>query len=172
MPRLVRDLWFASAIAALTAQSSNPPDWQTAAGGTATFEVASVKPMAYELRHTPNFPLDNRNGFVPGGRFSAAFPLWAYITFAYKLPPAQQVPAGLPGWVNNWDNALYGIEARTPSSSTKDQMRLMMQALLADRFKLAVHFETREVPVFALTLIKPGQTGPKAASAFCGPALS
>ena len=40
-------------------------------------------------------------------------------------------------------------------------MRLMMQSLLADRFKLAVHFETREVPVFALTLVKPGQFGPR-----------
>jgi len=37
----------------------------------------------------------------------------------------------------------------------------MMQALLADRFKLKVHFETREMPVFALTLVKPGQRGPK-----------
>jgi uncharacterized protein (TIGR03435 family) len=40
-------------------------------------------------------------------------------------------------------------------------MRLMMQSLLADRFKLAVHFETREVPVLALTLVKPGKTGPQ-----------
>jgi bla regulator protein blaR1 len=36
-----------------------------------------------------------------------------------------------------------------------------MQSLLADRFKLAIHFETREVPVLALTLVKPGKTGPK-----------
>ena len=39
--------------------------------------------------------------------------------------------------------------------------RLMMQSLLADRFKLAVHFETREVPVLALVLVKPGRTGPR-----------
>jgi uncharacterized protein (TIGR03435 family) len=37
----------------------------------------------------------------------------------------------------------------------------MMQSLLADRFKLAVHFETREVPVFALTLANPGKLGSK-----------
>lgn len=37
----------------------------------------------------------------------------------------------------------------------------MMQSLLADRFKLAIHFETQEAPVFALTLVKPGKTGPK-----------
>lgn len=40
-------------------------------------------------------------------------------------------------------------------------MRLMMQSLLADRFKLKVHFETKDVPVFALILVKPGTLGPK-----------
>jgi uncharacterized protein (TIGR03435 family) len=37
----------------------------------------------------------------------------------------------------------------------------MMQSLLADRFHLAVHFETQESPVLALSLIKPGKLGPK-----------
>ena len=37
---------------------------------------------------------------------------------------------------------------------------MMMQALLAERFKLVVHKETREVPVLALVLVKPGVTGP------------
>jgi uncharacterized protein (TIGR03435 family) len=49
-------------------------------------------------------------------------------------------------------------------------MRLMMQSLLADRFKLAVHFETREVPVLALTLDKPGKLGPKLRPHSEGPA--
>ncbi len=40
-------------------------------------------------------------------------------------------------------------------------MRLMMQSLLADRFKLTVHFEAREAAVFALNLVRPGKTGPK-----------
>ena len=38
-------------------------------------------------------------------------------------------------------------------------MRLMVQSLLADRFKLAIHFETQQVPALALTLAKPGKTG-------------
>jgi bla regulator protein blaR1 len=37
----------------------------------------------------------------------------------------------------------------------------MMQSLLADRFKLAVHFETREAPVLAVMLVDPGRPGPK-----------
>jgi uncharacterized protein (TIGR03435 family) len=40
-------------------------------------------------------------------------------------------------------------------------MRLMMQSLLADRFKLLVHFEIREAPVFAMTLVKPCNSRPK-----------
>ena len=51
------------------------------------------------------------------------------------------------------------IEARAPANATKDQMRLMMPALLAERFQLAVHFETPEVPVLAMTLVKPGKPG-------------
>jgi uncharacterized protein (TIGR03435 family) len=40
-------------------------------------------------------------------------------------------------------------------------MELMMQSLLADRFKLVVHTETKEGPVYALVLLKPGKTGPQ-----------
>jgi len=40
-------------------------------------------------------------------------------------------------------------------------MRLMMQSLLAERFHLAAHYETREMPVYVLTRIKPGTWGPK-----------
>jgi Protein of unknown function (DUF3738) len=56
---------------------------------------------------------------------------------------------------------LFEIEARADGHPTKDQMRLMMQSLLADRFKLAVHFESREMNLFALVVVKPGKLGPK-----------
>jgi uncharacterized protein (TIGR03435 family) len=46
-------------------------------------------------------------------------------------------------------------------NTTKDQMRLMMQALLADRFKLALHYETQETQVLVMTLMKPGKMGPR-----------
>jgi uncharacterized protein (TIGR03435 family) len=64
----------------------------------------------------------------------------------------------------------FDIEARAAGNPTKDQMRLMMQSLLADRFKLRVHFETREGPVYALTLVRPGHTGPKLRPHADGPA--
>jgi len=65
--------------------------------------------------------------------------------------------AGLPEWVNH---DRYLVEATAPLHATKDQYRLMMQALLAERFGVKLHFEQREMPVLAMTLIKQGKTGP------------
>ena len=74
--------------------------------------------------------------------------------------------AGQPKWVSD----RYTIEARAEGDPTKDQFRLMMQSLLAERFQLKVHFETRNVPLLALTLIKPGKMGPKLRPHSEGPA--
>src|SRR5579863_8342925 len=141
------------------AQSPDVGDWQTAAGSKKFFDVASVKPTRTFDRGS-SFPLDDGNAYVPGGRLSASFPLWFYIRFAYKLAGSDQERAAavahLPEWV---DRDLFVIEARADGNPTKDQMRLMMQSLLAERFKLKVHFETKELPLFALTLVKPGTPG-------------
>jgi uncharacterized protein (TIGR03435 family) len=159
--RLVGHLMIlAAACTAMEAQSPDIPAWQTAAGGKMAFDVASVK-LSKSFR-PPLFPLDNRNAYVPGGRLSGTFPLEVYITFAYKLSltnEQRRVAFGhLPKSVGT-DS--FDIEARAEGNPTKDQMRLMIQSLLADRFKLAVHFETREGPVFELTMVKPGKRGPK-----------
>ncbi|HTA66746.1 MAG TPA: TIGR03435 family protein, partial [Bryobacteraceae bacterium] len=144
------------------AQPPAVPEWQIAAGGKMAFEVASIKPDPGPFR-PPNFPLDPGEAYRPvGGRFSADFSLTTYITFAYKLSLSsdqrQAMVAHLPSWVAA---ERFDIQARAEGNPTKDQMRLMMQSLLADRFKLAVHFETQVVPVLALVLVKPGKTGPK-----------
>jgi bla regulator protein blaR1 len=137
-------------------------DWQAAAGGKMAFDVASIKPGTPEtFRYSP-FPLDSGNAFTQtGGRFTATLPVLAIINFAYKIAPTpeqrQARLAHLPKWV---DTDLFLIEAKAPSNTTKDQFRLMMQTLLADRFNLAVHFESREASVYALSLIKAGKLGP------------
>jgi uncharacterized protein (TIGR03435 family) len=97
---------------------------------------------------------------MPGGRLSVGLGLEAYIGFAYKLDPAQNraVAAQIPKWAKE---QFYEIDARANGNPSKDQMRLMMQSLLADRFRLAVHFETRNLPVLALVMVAPGKTGPK-----------
>jgi bla regulator protein BlaR1 len=142
------------------------PDWQTAAGGKLSFEVASVKPT--NRPSPPTFSLDPGNAKPAGGRFSASFPLSAFIEFAYKLQPGEAEPALAKS--EKWARSgLFDIEAKAEGNPTKDQMRLMMQSLLAERFKLAIHFETHVVPVFALTLVKPGKTGPKLHPHSAGP---
>jgi bla regulator protein BlaR1 len=145
-----------------SAQAPAAPEWQIAAGSKMAFEVASVKLDPGPFR-PPNFPLDPGDAYRPvGGRFSADFALTTYITFAYKLSltpdQRQSMMAHLPDWVAT---DRFAIEARAGGTPSKDQMRLMMQSLLAERFKLAVHFETQVVPVLAIVLVKPGKTGPK-----------
>jgi uncharacterized protein (TIGR03435 family) len=150
-------------------RAQDATDWQTKAGGKMSFEVASVKLSKPDARQSANFLLDPSDSFQdvrtnerPNGRFSANSPLSSYVRFAYKLhlsTPAQlnDMISHLPKWVST---DVFEIQARAPGNPTKDQMRLMMQALLAERFQLAVHFETHETPVLAMTLAKPGKTGP------------
>lgn len=161
-------------MAILLAQSPDPAaDWQIAAGRKMAFEVASVKPG--KIPNDPGFPMDASGNFSRARRFSASLPLMVYINFAYKLtPPEQATPeqsgsalSHIPGWVRG--DEFFAVDATAEGDPTKDQLRLMMQSLLADRFKLAVHFETREVPMFALTLVKPGKTGPKLLAHAAGP---
>jgi len=126
-----------------------------------TFDVASVKPG--RKGWYPGFPMDNSNVYIPQGRFSASLPLWSYIEFAYKLGPnveqRRDAVAKYPKALSVDD--LFEIDARAEGKPGKDQLRLMLQSLLAERFKLAVHFERREVPVLSLTLATQGKTGPK-----------
>ena len=65
---------------------------------------------------------------------------------------------GAPSW---FDSERYNIEAKANGDPPREQMILMLQSLLADRFKLTVHHETRQLPVYALVLTKPGKTGPQ-----------
>jgi len=91
-----------------------------------------------------------------GGRYTATnVRLYDLITAAYQLKPLQL--SGLPDWGNSTH---FDIEAKTEGNPTRDEMNLMLQPLLADRFKLVVHHETRELSVFALVLSKPGKNGP------------
>jgi bla regulator protein blaR1 len=124
------------------------------------FEVASIRLAKPGTFIPQTFFLDLGYAKPPGGSFSYSFPLWGYIGFAYKIDivPAQEM---LGPQLPKWSNDNYVIEAKAEGNPSKDQMRLMMQSLLADRFKLKVHFESREGPVLALTFVRPGKLGPK-----------
>ena len=130
---------------------------QAPAGVRMAFDVASVKPDMSDAPASSRFPLGPGDGYAPGGFFSATNqPLVVYLRFAYKL--GQSDLPGLPAWVYN---ERFDIEARAQGSPTKDHMRLMMQSLLADRFKLIMHAQKQTKPVFNLVVAKAGKTGPQ-----------
>lgn len=162
-PALMAILLFALALYSwcVHAQSSDTVDWEKAAGGKASFDVASVKQetSAVQARAT-NVPLGSGDAFTPtGGLFSVKnVSLDVLIDFAYKptIEQSMAIMSQLPVWTKK--NS-YDVEARAKGDPTKDQFRLMVQALLVNRFKLALRFEVRQLPVFALVLAKPGKLG-------------
>src|SRR5688572_21386895 len=128
-------------------QPPPPPSWDAP---HLEFEVASVKinksgPMMSVMRTVPSeFRVTN-------------VPLRLLISLAYRASSYQMV--GGPGWI---DSERFDIVAKAPAGSTPDQTTLMMRGLLADRFKLKIHAETREVPIYALVLARSdGKLGPK-----------
>jgi bla regulator protein BlaR1 len=120
------------------------------------FEVASIKPNQSGERNV-------RMMNPPDGRFVATnVTLKMLIQIAYGVQEYQI--SGAPGWLNS---ERYDIEAKSDSSVddelhklSPDQIRLlkgrMLQGLLADRFKLTLRQETKELPVFALVVAKSG----------------
>jgi uncharacterized protein (TIGR03435 family) len=74
------------------------------------------------------------------------------IGFAYEIRDSQII--GGPKWLATDGYDIVGKAEGTVSSN--DQVKLLFQSLLTDRFKLALHYETREGPVYALTLAKGG----------------
>jgi uncharacterized protein (TIGR03435 family) len=137
------------------------PLWPTPSTPKLTFEVASIKLNKSSDPPHWNMPLGSGDFMRPvGGLFQVSnMPLAQYIVFAYKLTGNMQyLMSGLPGWVNMEH---FDIEARAAGTPKKDEFRLMMQSLLAERFKLTMHRDRRQMPVFALVLSKPGKTEPQ-----------
>jgi len=137
--------------ALLAVQTSAPLLAQSPESTLATFEVASIKP------NTSNQPASMVG--EPGGRFTAInTPLRFFIRTAYRIQDDQIV--GGPGWLNT---DRFDILAKAePTVPPFSQLLPMMRALLAERFKLAVHSEVRELPVYALVVAKSdGTFGPR-----------
>jgi len=127
---------------------------------------ANVKPLAYDVVSVKQ----NKSG--PGmmrimnqpDRFSTTnigFKQIIQNAYGLKMP---DLISGLPGWA---DSAAFDIEARMdaktiaalkamPKEQADEQRRQMMQAMLADRFKLKAHLETKEVPIYSLVIAKGG----------------
>ena len=154
------------AVALLGASAGAWPQTPEGAGAKLEFDVASVKPDRSDADNTnANFPLGPGDVYAAnGGNFVATnFTLNVYINFAYRIT-SNQFPAlrrHLPDWVFS---ERFDISAKTDKhDATKDEMRLMMRSLLAERFHLQIHSEDEEQSVYALELVKPETLGPKLA---------
>ena len=113
-----------------------------------SFEVASIKPS----------PTDRRIDFQnKGGRITAAaFTLKSLLVMAYGVRNDQI--SGGPGWIGS-DRFDINAKAETPVDRIpEEQLRPMLQALLAERFQLKVHHESERRTVYALVV---GKNGPK-----------
>jgi uncharacterized protein (TIGR03435 family) len=117
-----------------------------------TFEVVSIK---------PNNGNDGRTmiGLMPGGRFTARnIALRELIVNAYRIQPNQL--SGAPGWISN---ERFDIEAKPAGEVTQEQIPLMLQALLEERFHFKAHRETKDGPVYELIVAKGGLKMPLSA---------
>jgi len=108
------------------------------------FEVASVREIPPGTRRQPGMKID-------GARVECQLRLIDLIATAYRLKTPLQIVG--PDWL---DSERIEIHAKMPEGATKDQVPQMLQSLLADRFKLAVHREKRNQPVYALVVAKGG----------------
>jgi uncharacterized protein (TIGR03435 family) len=118
------------------------------------FEVASIKPSPPSSG--PRTPMKADPAIVAYNSLSAKI----FIQLAYKAP-AWGISGG-PKWM---DSEPYDLRATLPPGASNEQVPRMLQALLIERFKLAVRRETRQMPIYELAIakngpkLKPGETG-------------
>jgi uncharacterized protein (TIGR03435 family) len=128
---------------------------QTTGAASPSFEVASIKP-----NHSPELRISI--GFQPGRFVATGVTAKQLIALAYDVRDLQV--SGGPSWV---DSERYNIEAKEPDWVVEElpklppnqrvaQLRLMVQSLLADRFKLKLRHESKEHPLYALVVAKNG----------------
>jgi bla regulator protein BlaR1 len=121
------------------------------------FEVASVK--LNKSSESRNWGFD----YLPGGRFKATnLSLDWIIGEAYHVSPWSARLSGGPEWIGS---DRYDIEATAAPDAIpqglsvkarEDKMRLMLRTLLADRFKLVIRRESKELPVYTVVVAKNG----------------
>ncbi len=127
---------------------------------------AQSAPTAFDSISIKHNPDPNFRGMMyqvrPGGRFHAQVPLFLLVAIAYDLP--FQSPR-LTGGPDEILGEQYEIDAAPPAGaippgvsgkSLDALMRPMLQAMLADRFKLVIHRQTKELPAYTITVARGG----------------
>jgi uncharacterized protein (TIGR03435 family) len=138
-------LLVASGVTALAQSLPAPPG-----PNAPRFEVASVKRNMTD----PTKGVPPRRA-EPGRFFATGWSLRYLITMAYGARPLQIV--GAPAW---FERDLFDIDAKARENVPAADLLPMVRALLADRFKLRAHLEKREMPIYALVVIREGRFGP------------
>jgi hypothetical protein len=129
-----------------------PTIWAQTTTGRPEFDAASIKPVPCSgrcggearierLKFTPG-----RISYRPEGTTARGIILEAFHLAAYQLP-------GGPSWI---DSDRFAVEAVAKAPTDENQLRRMLQTLLAERFKLVLNRETKEIPVYSLTIGKQG----------------
>jgi uncharacterized protein (TIGR03435 family) len=123
------------------------------------FEVVSIRPVQ------PGAPVVMRSqGFtpiLPGGQYvHSRASLWDMIGFAYDVKNPSRQLVGLPKWAIEQSFLVAAKPApdfpALPAAENREQVRLMLRAMLAERFQLRIHSETRQEAIFALKQGKGG----------------
>lgn len=112
------------------------------------FEAASIKPSAPQAMGGMRMGIQ----MLPGGRISmTGVTVKILIQQSYGVRDFQI--AGGPSWLGS---DRYDITAKPEGAASPEQVKVMVQALLADRFQLKLHRETKELPTYALVVAKGG----------------
>jgi uncharacterized protein (TIGR03435 family) len=130
-------------------QAGTAAPQQNQAAPPTSFEVASIKPSA----PSPNGMFMVRIGASPGGRWTASgITVGMLIQQAFDVRDYQIT--GGPSWLNS---ERYDIEAKADTPNlTKEMTKVLLQSLLAERFNLKFHRETKDLPIYALVVGKGG----------------
>jgi uncharacterized protein (TIGR03435 family) len=122
------------------------------------FEAADVRASA------PSTDSNMRGGFMRGGRYELRNATMVDLIGRAWSVDADKVVGG-PDWL---DTDRFDMIAKSPANTTPESLRLMLQALLANRFKLVVHSDTRPFPEYVLTAGKHPQLKEAAAAGESG----
>ncbi len=140
--------WLCSEVHAQSAADAKPAEAKL------EFEVASIKPSALSGRGVIRLGPRGGPGSGDPGRVTYTFStIRDLMVDAYGVK-RNQISGG-PNWL---DSERFDIVAKVPAGATKEQVKVMLQNLLAERFKLMLHREAKEQPVYALVV---GARGPK-----------
>ena len=123
-----------------------------AAATSPAFEVASIKPAAPQPEGMFRIGLGGDAGRIT----YTGVPLKVVLTRAYGV---KQHQISGPSWL---DSERFDITAKIPEGVSRDQVPVMLQNLLAERFKMVIRRETKEQPVYAMTVGKNGHKLTKA----------